>query len=122
MEAFWEMLGARPRRMEAPAHDRMMAWVSHLPQLTSNALALALMKAGLGPAHLGPGGRDMTRLAGSGAEMWEDLLQEDEAPLLEALGKLEGELAGLRELLAQGKTTEVGKIMTRTASWLKEGA
>jgi len=37
-------LGAVPGEIDAPAHDRAMVWISHLPQLASNALARALMR------------------------------------------------------------------------------
>ena len=40
LSAFWETLGALPIEISAQEHDESMAWVSHLPQLTSTALAL----------------------------------------------------------------------------------
>ena len=72
---FWTLLGGRPRSVAAPRHDRIMANASHLPQLVSNALAAVMDDAGLAPDLLGPGGRDMTRLAGSSPTMWLPLLK-----------------------------------------------
>src|SRR4029079_4124003 len=67
---FWQWLGARPCLMDADAHDKHVAWSSHLPHLVSMALGLALDGAGVERESLGPGGRDATRLAGSSPEMW----------------------------------------------------
>ena len=56
-------------------HDRQMAWVSHLPQVASTALAHVLARAGFARDQLGAGGMDMTRLAASDPSMWGDLLR-----------------------------------------------
>src|SRR5262249_22263985 len=68
-DAFWRGLDAHPMTIDASAHDRTLAWTSHLPHLVSAALALALRDAGVKRDELGPGGRDITRLAGSSPEM-----------------------------------------------------
>ncbi len=117
LEAFWEALGAHPRWTEAQAHDRLMAWVSHLPQLTANALALALEGEGIQREQLGPGGRDMTRLAGSAPEMWKDLLTGMGSELPEALRSLEAALARFRIDLEEGRIEEVAERMNRTRGW-----
>lgn len=70
IEGLWTALGAACTRIGAEEHDRRMAWASHLPQVASSAVAGALWPAGLTPGDLGPGGRDVTRLAASSPEMW----------------------------------------------------
>jgi len=121
VEALWVGLGAHPTRIGAAPHDEMMAWVSHLPQIISNALALALDEAGYSPEYLGPGGRDMTRLAGSRAEMWRDILDEDQGALLRSISKVEETLSAIRALLATGKLDEVEALMRGTGKWLEKG-
>lgn len=118
VEAFWQALGARPEPLGARAHDRLMTWVSHLPQLAANALALALEAEGLGREDLGPGGRDMTRLAGSSPGMWRDLFRHAPPELPSALSSLEKELAGLRTLIEEGRSDAVAAGMARTALWV----
>jgi prephenate dehydrogenase len=117
VEGLWLALGARPARIQAGEHDDLMGWVSHLPQLTANALALALEENGLDPHHLGSGGLDMTRLAGSSPEMWVDLLRDAPPSLLPALETLERELRRLRGLLEDGRIEEIEALMTRTRRW-----
>jgi prephenate dehydrogenase len=76
LERFVTALGAVPMHLEAAAHDRAMAYLSHLPQL----LAVALMKTAADAcgedalAAAGRAFREMTRLASSPADMWNGIL------------------------------------------------
>ncbi|MGH7448275.1 MAG: prephenate dehydrogenase dimerization domain-containing protein, partial [Longimicrobiales bacterium] len=88
-----------PETIEAGEHDRLLAWTSHLPQAASTALARALGRAGVHLDRLGPGGRDMTRLAHSSADIWTPTALDNAASLSRALACLESELAALREAL-----------------------
>ncbi len=116
-EAFWGGLGSEPRWAEAEEHDRRMAWVSHLPQLVANALAGALHAQGFSPDELGPGGRDMTRLAGSNPEIWRDLLDAS-APVTGAgLTSVSNALNALADLLARREVDRIAEFMDRTRSW-----
>jgi prephenate dehydrogenase len=117
LERLWRGMGARPRRIEAVAHDRLMALASHLPQLSANALARTLGAAGLEPSDLGPGGRDATRLAGSNPEMWTDLFRHADPALLDGLRSLARELGRLADLLETGAVERLGDVMVETRAW-----
>ncbi|MPZ18590.1 MAG: prephenate dehydrogenase/arogenate dehydrogenase family protein [Luteitalea sp.] len=69
---------AYPRLVDAQEHDRLMAYVSHLPQLVASALMHTIGSA-LGGTHdlalSGTGLLDTTRLAASPASVWIDILQ-----------------------------------------------
>lgn len=117
VEALWRAVGARPARTGAAAHDRLMTWASHLPQLAANALALALEDAGVAPDALGPGGRDATRLAGSAASMWRDLLAAAAPADAQALRALAREVGALADLLEEGDVDAVARRMERTRRW-----
>ncbi|MPY87235.1 MAG: prephenate dehydrogenase/arogenate dehydrogenase family protein [Luteitalea sp.] len=71
-------IDAYPRMVDAEEHDRLMAHVSHLPQLVASALMHTIGTA-LGGAHdlalSGTGLLDTTRLAASPASVWLDILQ-----------------------------------------------
>ncbi|NIP83489.1 MAG: prephenate dehydrogenase/arogenate dehydrogenase family protein, partial [Gemmatimonadetes bacterium] len=60
VEGLWRAVGGRPRRTTAEDHDRLLARISHLPQLAATALAGTLDRAGIEAEQLGPGGRDAT--------------------------------------------------------------
>lgn len=85
-QAFIEGLGARVQRTDAETHDRVMAAVSHLPQLVASLLMSVVGDAVTpdGLAWAGGGLRDTTRLAASPAGMWTSVLASN-ADLLEPL-------------------------------------
>lgn len=119
VRAFWSALGAVPETTNALEHDILMSWVSHLPQLTSTALAQALGSTHLSPGELGPGGRGMTRLAASSPGIWMDLLGHAPASLSEALKALEKSLTQIRTLIEEGRTAELETLMKQTQDWSK---
>jgi prephenate dehydrogenase len=93
--------GAKVQTMDATTHDRMMAWVSHVPQLYSVVLAQGLQQAWPGyqlPAPLlaplpadqgaaspqlalnlahGPALSEHLRLSTSPYSMWQDIFEEN---------------------------------------------
>jgi prephenate dehydrogenase len=116
-EALWRAVDANPSWVDADEHDRLMVCVSHLPQLVANALALALQDQGIAAGELGPGGRDMTRLAQSPPRMWSDLLAHtgaDAAGLLRAVVDRIEDVAGRLE---RGDGAGVAELMARTRAW-----
>jgi prephenate dehydrogenase len=117
VHALWRSLGAEPVEIEAERHDRLMALASHLPQLASNALATVLMDAGLGPEQLGPGGRDTTRLAGSSADLWKDLLGYASPDLARGLRDLAAQADQMADLLDRHDIDAIADIMRATRKW-----
>ena len=70
-------LGARPQAIEAEAHDKLMATVSHLPHVLADVLvSQAAESLGDGSERLpevGPSFRDTTRVAGANPGIWADI-------------------------------------------------
>ncbi len=114
---FWaQVLGAHPVLVDARAHDRQLAWTSHLPQAVASALARTLAREpSLRGASLGTGARDTTRLAASPTSIWVDVLLLNREPVAEALQRMEGELEELRRLVVSGNRREL-------EAFLEEGA
>lgn len=115
--AFWQVLGARTRVVGAEDHDRAMAWASHLPQLVASALATTLADAGIPRATLGPGGRDATRIAGSGSRMWTPLLQAAATADARALAALEERIGAIRGMLDRGDVEGVAQLLEQGRRW-----
>ena len=113
----WAAVGAKPEHVDAREHDRVMALVSHLPQLTSNALAGVLADSGIAPSQLGPGGRDMTRLSESSSAMWRDLLEHAPPDLARSLRALAESSERLADLLESGDVDSIAATMSQTARW-----
>jgi prephenate dehydrogenase len=103
---FWEeVFEAQPILIAAEAHDRQLAWTSHLPQAVAYALAKSLADRRLGGVSYGTGARDTTRLAASSPDMWLDILLQNRDSLVEALASLEGRVGDLRRLIEAGDRT-----------------
>lgn len=98
--AWWGALGATGVVLDARAHDAQMAWVSHLPQVASSAVAAALAAAGEPPAALGRGGKDVTRLAGSSPEMWTAIALGNAEPIAATVRALRAQLDAFEAALA----------------------
>jgi prephenate dehydrogenase len=103
--AFAVALGALPRTLDVAAHDRLLAFLSHLPQLTASALMHVVGEA-VGEEGLGLAGRglvDTTRLASSPAEIWRDIAATNADEIGPALDTLIGLLEDLRADLTTGE-------------------
>ena len=120
VQSMWQAMGARVRPIDADAHDRLIVWASHVPQLISNVVARAMADAGLSVADLGPGGRDLTRLAESSPEMWTSLLDEASEENVRAIESVQGGLAALHQALAERSLEDIAELMRATREWRRE--
>jgi len=98
-----EAFGARPVVLSdhGEEHDRLMAAVSHLPQVTATAL-MAVVARATGVENLqwaGSGLRDTTRLASSQAEVWRSVLASNSHELKPLIKYLASELASFADRL-----------------------
>jgi prephenate dehydrogenase len=97
-----EKIGARIANLPPQEHDQLCAWISHLPQMISTALAASLVdKFGDAPL-LEAGGRalrEMTRISSSPYSMWRDIAITNKKNIADALLKIEQRLAHIRENL-----------------------
>jgi prephenate dehydrogenase len=118
MQWLWGHVGAgRLEYRAAEEHDAMMAWVSHLPQLASTALAATFAAEHVDPDSVGPGARDTTRLAASAFEQWSALVQAQPEVLDAALAKLQSNVASIREALARGDERALRKLWESAREW-----
>ena len=105
-----EAIGARPIWIDAESHDRAAAFVSHLPQLVSVALAGVTREAtdqtGLPLTLAGRGLRDALRLAGSPYSVWRDIVLTNSDNLDMALDRLTQAIEHLRAHLRQRELEE----------------
>lgn len=105
-----EAIGGRPIWIDAVTHDRAAAFVSHLPQLVSVALAGVTREAtdqtGLPLTLAGRGLRDALRLAGSPYSVWRDIVLTNTDNLDMALDRLTQAIEHLRSHLRQRELEE----------------
>jgi prephenate dehydrogenase len=114
----WSGVGAgRIDYRSAEEHDVLMAWISHLPQLASTALAATFAAEHIDPKSVGPGARDTTRLAASAFEQWVALLQAQPAVLDSALSRLETTIAKIRHSLEHRDDRALRAIWDSACEW-----
>lgn len=84
---------AVPVVMDADAHDRAVALVSHMPHLVSSMVAARLEHAEEAAVRLcGQGIRDVTRIAASEPGMWIDILSANPGPVADLLTDVAADL------------------------------
>ena len=117
LSAFVRALGAEPRIVDAGTHDRLLAFLSHLPQLTASAL-MAVVGDAVGKDGLSLAGRglaDSTRLASSPSEIWKDIAATNADELGPALDALITLLQDLRRDLPVGE--HLTETFSTAAGW-----
>ncbi|MEU2515154.1 prephenate dehydrogenase [Streptomyces syringium] len=101
---------AVPVVMDADAHDRAVALVSHTPQLLSSMVAARLRDADETAVRLcGQGIRDVTRIAASDPRMWLDILSANPGPVADVLAAVAGDLDETVRALRALQSTEEDK-------------
>ena len=120
LSEFVSGLGARPAVLTPVDHDRVMAFVSHLPQLAASALMDTVGGAARsdGLRLAGRGLADTTRLASSPAGVWRDICLTNADAIGDALDCLIQRLTQLREGLDSGDALD--SIFTSAAKWRAE--
>jgi prephenate dehydrogenase len=112
-----DQIGARIAMLPPEEHDRLCAWISHLPQMISTALAAALVEEfGEEAPLLAAGGRalqEMTRISASPYSMWRDIAISNKKNLEDALLKVEQRLAHIRENLSTRALAEEFELAHR---------
>jgi prephenate dehydrogenase len=128
LEAEWRTwvakFGARTMDLDPAKHDRICAWVSHLPQMVSTAMSAMFEDEFAAQPELaaefqaigGRGLREMTRLGASPYSMWRDIAHTNTKPLAATLFALEQRLAHLRENL---KTPELREEFAKANAFRK---
>ncbi len=111
VETWVREIGGRPVRMPAARHDRLVAFVSHLPQVASTALMGLAAEEEAGEPEilmLAAGGfRDLTRLASSNPGLWSDILLANSEQVGAAIDSYIARLAALRDEVMQRRGRDV---------------
>jgi prephenate dehydrogenase len=97
-----KLLGARIIFLNPYVHDKVVANVSHIPQLLAVVLVNSASKKSneINNLDFAAGGfRDMTRIASSDFNIWESILKLNKKEILHALSALQNEIDDIRRYL-----------------------
>jgi prephenate dehydrogenase len=109
MREIAEAIGAVPHSITPEEHDRVVARISHLPQIVSTLLADQTSEH---KDLAGPGLRSMTRLAGSPFHVWRDIFKTSSVLPHELQSFIE-RLQSIVDSLEVGDLDEIEKLFKR---------
>jgi len=101
--------------MGAKEHDRHAAFISHMPHALSYALANSVLKQEASEsivALAGGGFKDMSRIAKSSPNMWEDIFRQNKSNVLEAIHTLQSELKKCEKMVEKEEWHALNDWMT----------
>ena len=102
--------------MDAKEHDRHAAYISHMPHALSYALANSVIKQEASESIIalaGGGFRDMSRIAKSSPNMWEDIFRQNKTNVLEAINSFQSELKKCQKMVENDEWDTLN-------SWMKD--
>ncbi len=112
-------IGMKLVYMDAKEHDRHAAYISHMPHALSYALANSVMKQEAKESILalaGGGFKDMSRIAKSSPNMWEDIFKQNKSNLLEAINTFQSELKKCQKMVENEEWDTLNAWMTEANS------
>ncbi len=108
-------VGSVPLRIDADAHDALVALTSHLPHVLAGALTNVVLGSERGDAVLpfiAGGFRDGTRVAAASPVMWRDICLTNRDHILAALDALQLEVSQWREAILAGDAPHLEALLT----------
>jgi prephenate dehydrogenase len=114
----FRQMGMRIRYMNPVAHDRHIAYVSHLSHISSFMLGKTVIEKEKNERDIfdlaGSGFESTVRLAKSSPAMWTPIFEQNRANVVETLDEYIANLQGFRTLLQQGDYQGVFDEMEQT--------
>ncbi len=119
LKSLWESVGSWTLEMDGIEHDTTLAYLSHLPHIVSSILVKTairnqtvnrLVNSSEKPIT-GGGFRDMTRIAGSNAEMWISIFLENQKNVYDSLVEYRKEIDSVIEDFNPIRPLAVEKIL-----------
>ena len=119
-----EEIGARVLLLTPETHDRIVASVSHLPQLLATAIINCIFtgqREDSRLAALAAGGfKDTTRIAGGNPKMWRGIFSSNKKEIRAVLQSLQQELARWEEALKEGDYQTIAAWQKQARSYKEE--
>jgi len=101
--------------MDAKEHDRHAAYISHMPHALSYALANSVMQQEASNSIIalaGGGFKDMSRIAKSSPNMWEDIFRQNKENVLEAIHTFQAELKKCEKMVENEEWSSLNTWMS----------
>ena len=109
VQRLWKPLVGRVVVMSPARHDRLLAATSHLPHLVAYSVVGATSRDGLAVAA--PSFLDVTRIAKSDPDLWDDIFLSNRTELLAAMSRFDRQWRLLRSLLARADRARLRRVL-----------
>jgi prephenate dehydrogenase len=120
----WESVGAKVYTMTPEDHDRVFAYVSHLPHTVAYALLNSVASREGRTAEIfhfaGGGLKDFTRIGESSPEMWSDIFMANRENVLAAIVDFKKEIEKIRVTIEKGNFERLKDILSNAARFKKD--
>lgn len=112
---FWRLLGMNVIKMQPLEHDKCTAAVSHFPHLAAFAMVVSHEKEILKVKEvIGPGFKDLTRIAASNEELWAEIILMNKAAILKNIDTYVKHLAFLSMLIEKSRIEELKEYIKKS--------
>jgi len=122
--SMWELTGAKVIEMDPARHDRIFAFVSHMPHAVAYSLVAAVINQ-RDPAGIydfaGGGLNDFTRIAATSPEMWKDIFLMNRDDVLVSLAEFSSALRRLERLIELRDEEGLLRELERAAAAKRKG-
>jgi len=109
VKKFWKELGAFVKVMDPAAHDRLVAYISHVPHVAAAALVNAAVPESMVLASTGFA--DTTRIASGDPVLWHDILMTNRRAVRNALSVYKKAIRRVEVSLGTGKSKRLLNIL-----------
>jgi prephenate dehydrogenase len=109
LKNFWTKLGCFVKLMGPAEHDRIFAYVSHLPHITAASLINANNSEEL--KFAGKGFIDTSRIASGPENIWADVLMTNASNVARGIDRITKELAGIRRAITSKDKKQIEAIL-----------
>lgn len=120
VESMWRKTGAKILKMSAREHDRLFAFISHLPHACAYSLvsvAATVRSEQVDVFSISGGGlKDTTRIAMSDPRLWAGILIENREYVIEALGEFSRSVSDIARTVEAGDKKELARLLERGRS------
>jgi len=111
LKRFWTGLGCFVKIMKPADHDKIFAYVSHLPHILAAAMINVNSNKNLKCA--GKGFMDTSRVASGPANIWADILQTNAFNTARGIDKVITELKKFQKAIGSGNKKEIERLLEK---------
>ncbi|MFH0935618.1 MAG: prephenate dehydrogenase/arogenate dehydrogenase family protein [Candidatus Omnitrophota bacterium] len=114
IDLLWKRVGAKVVFLEPKAHDRILAFTSHLPHIIAFSLISAIPDKYLPLSSTGL--RDTTRIAASDDEIWEKIIFSNREEIINSISAFEASLSRIKRAVQRKDRKALTRFLTQAKS------